>query len=317
MLSSLESNVGDRTLGQMLLPGDKEYWQAAQQLSSRLEQKDKYLRPEEVEPTAQRLIAILDRLGPGRSVEEPGARQQYFLLMALAHLEAASAVPPVLEFLEAPHPAARIAGLRALAQMHRVPEARQAVSKVLPLLEDGHAEVEIVACAALAALGEQGDPRVIRALEWKMGSDREVRWNAAMAMAHLGSAGGKLVLMNMLDRAYWEGIQLDYQEGNQRVQRQYTDVEVSNCLSAAIEAAGHLDDDDLADLIRGLCQDESHVVRESARAACRQTLTGALPAVFGGMSRGSRAMEYYADGVRRRVASVDSPRNPERRLFTG
>jgi HEAT repeat protein len=316
LLSTLEGNAGDRTLGQMLLPGDREYWQAAQQLSSRLEQKEKYLRPEEAEPTARRLIAILDRLGPGRSAQEPGARQQYFLLTALAHLETASAVPPVLEFFEAPYPAARIAGLRALAQMRRVPEARQAVDNVLPLLEDGHPEVEIVACAALAALGEQGDPRAIRALEWKIGSDREVRWNAALALARLGSASGKLVLMNMLDRAYWEGIQLDYQDGNRRVQRQYTDLEVSNYLSAALEAAGHLDDDDLADLIRGLCQDESHVVREAARAACRQMRTGGLSAVFGGMSRGDRAMEYYADGVRRPVAPVDSPRDPERQSLT-
>ncbi len=316
MLTSLESNAGDRTLGQMLLPGDKEYWQAAQQLSSRLEQKEKYLRPEEVEPTAQRLIAILDRLGPGRSAEESGARQQYFLLTALAHLEAASAVPPVLEFLEAPHSAARIAGLRALAQMRRVPEARRAVGKVLPLLEDGRTEVEIVACAALAALGEQGDVVVIRALEGKMGSDREVQWNAALALAHLGGAGGKLVLMNMLDRSYWEGIQLDYQDGNQRVQRQYADVEVSNYLSAAIEAAGHLDDDDLADLICGLCGDESHVVREAARVACRQMRPGGVSAVLGGMPRGGWAMECHADGVSRRLAVVDAPRNPERQYST-
>src|SRR6185503_738143 len=103
----------------------------------------------------------------------------------------------------------------------------------------------------------------------KLEADRELQWNAAMTLARLGSPRGKLVLMNMLDRSFWEGIELSYEEDHVPVRRKYEPVEVSRYLSAAIDAAAQLDDAELNEMIARLEKDKtnSFEVREAARAA--------------------------------------------------
>ncbi len=267
LLARLEQGGGDRQFDPVLMPREKTYWQAAQTLARRL--SDKHLEPGEIEPTAQRLIAILGKLGPGRDLEEPGGRQQYFVMMALSQLGTASGVEALADYLHDASGGGRIAAMRALAAMGNVPDATDALSAVLPMLEDQHTTVVLVACAAVGALAEPGDAAAIAALSATLEADREVQWNAAMALARLGSVRGKRVLMNMLDRSYWEGVGLDYEESGRMVRRKYTDVEVSNYLTVAIKAASCLDDVELQGLISGLRGDQSHVVSEAAREACR------------------------------------------------
>src|SRR5262245_59306014 len=48
LIEVLKYDDGQRTLTYMLLPHDKEYWQAAQELAKRLSNRDMALRPEEV-----------------------------------------------------------------------------------------------------------------------------------------------------------------------------------------------------------------------------------------------------------------------------
>ena len=269
LITRLEADTGDKTLGYMLLPRAKESWQAAQEIARRLEDKDKFLRADEVDPTADRLIAVLDEFPEGRNTEEPASAQQYFLMMALARLESPKSVAPLAKFLKDPNWCTRRTALQALAEMSNVDAARRAVPDIAGLLGDPVPAVRIVACATLSSLARPSDDVVIRLLSDRLSDDREVQWNAAMALANLGSASGKLVLLNMLDRSYWEGLELSYMENGVEVARSFTPAEVERNLHSAISAAAKLSDPELDAAIAALEQDTSTFVRDAARTASR------------------------------------------------
>lgn len=271
LVAQLEADSGERQMGLMLLPRAKEAWQAAQELAQRLEERDKYLKPEEIEPVAERLVSILGQFEPGRSVSEPAPAKQYFVMMALGRLGSAQGVEPLAAWLTDDNAWTRATALKALAEMGGVAEAGGIVPKVLPLLSDPEAQVRIVACATLAGLATPGDAATIRALCEQLEGDREVQWNAAMALARLGSGRGKLMLMNMLDRGYWEGMELTYEEPGALIRRGYGQAEVERNLTAAIDAAARLNDAELGALIAGLANDRSVTVRQAARAAVRRS----------------------------------------------
>jgi HEAT repeat protein len=251
----------------MLMPRAKESWQAAQELAQRLARKDKFLKADEVEPTARRIMALLDRFPAGQDVEEPGPAQQYFLMMALARLGTESAAEPLVRLVRDPNASTRRTALQSLAEMRGTDQGRGSVPAILPLLDDRNPAVRIVACAAVSALANPGDPAAIRALSAKLEAERELQWNAATALARLGDPAGKMVLMNMLDRGFWEKLDLEYAEGGATVRRKFTDVEVANYLKSAIEAASFLRDQELAGLVMRLENDKAVSVRDAARAA--------------------------------------------------
>lgn len=286
LLAQIEADRGERTMDVMLLPHARESWQAAQELARRFEQKDKFLKPEEIAPTAERIATLLDKYEAGRDVEEAGPAQQYFLIMALAKLEAPAGVDPLVRLLRDPNASTRRTALQALAEMRRVPEARQALAQVLPLLDDTKPAVRLVACATVACLAEPGNSMAIRALAPLLEADAEIQWNAAMTLARLGSRSGKLVLMNMLQRAYWEKLDLEYLENGTQVRRKFTDLEVARNLASAIDAAGHLNDPDIAGLISALEKDQSVTVRDAARAALNDNEGRASGKTAGAKSRG-------------------------------
>lgn len=267
LLDVLESGTGERQYATILLPAEKEYWQAAQELSRRLAKSNKQLAPDELEPAAVRLVAILDRYSPGRDDSNAGANAQHFLMMALARLGSASGVETLVEFLSDPDPRTRRVALQSLAEMGKVPAARQALSAVLRMLDDPESEVRLVACVAVASLADRGDALSIRAVADQLESDREMQWNAAMTLARLGSADGKPVLMNLLDRTFWTGIEVTYDADGVAVRRPFTEAEISRNLVAAVDAASRIHDEDLNTLIEELRGDESYAVREAAASA--------------------------------------------------
>lgn len=271
LLDVLEKGGGEREYSLILLPGERDYWQAAQELSRRLMRRDQALSPEEIEPTAARILAILDKTPASTGGPDTAMRPRHFLMMALGRLGDSSAAPALLALLGAEDGQTRLTAVRSLAEMHESRAAREAVSEVLPLLDDPDGGVRLVSCAAIAALAEPGDPQVIRALSDKLSADREMQWNAAMALARLGSDRGKLVLENMLQRGFWEKIELEYEEGGTLVRRRFSDVEVSNRMVAAIEAASLLRDSGLDALIAGLREDSSHLVRGAALSLDRRS----------------------------------------------
>lgn len=268
LLDVLEQGSGRRQIPHMLLPTEKEYWQAAQELSRRLAHQDEALLPQELRPTAERIISILDHTPPGSDGANDGADPRCFLMMALARLETPSAVQPLVKRLASDDARIRCAAVRALAEMHGVPTARQAVGEILPLLDDPDSAVRLVTCAAVASLSDRGNAVVIGAVSRQLSSsDRETRWNAATTLARLGSAEGKFVLMNMLDREVWESIDLAYEEDGTLVRRKCRSGEVSRFLATAADAASHVDDPELAAMIDKLCHDAVPAVSEAARTA--------------------------------------------------
>ena len=272
LIARIELDTGERTMGMMLMPKAKESWQASQELARRFEQRDRFLKPSEIEPTAEKLIALLAKYPPGKKVNEPGPAQQYFLMMALARLETASGVPPLVALLSDENWWTRRTALQALAEMQQVPAARREVSSVLPLLNDPEPAVQIVACAAVACLADGDDATAQRALRDRLETgETEVQWNAALALARLGHRAGKLTLLNMLDRGYWEGLNLQYAEGGAFVQRKYTEAEIERHLRSTIETVAGLGDRDLSAAIAALKQDRSIVVRDAAYRASGET----------------------------------------------
>lgn len=267
LLTRLESDSGDRTMGAMLMPKAKESWQAAQELAQRLAERDKFLAADAIEPTAARIVALLEKFPPGRDVEEEGPAQEHFLMLALGQLGADSSVDALTRMLKDPNWSNRRTALQALALMHGSSKARQSLPAVIALLDDPKPAVQIVACATIAGLADPKDESSRRALAAKLEADREIQWNAAMALARLGDSRGKMVLMNMLDRGYWEKLDLEYTEDNSVVHRKYTPGEVANNLQAAIEAAAHLQGSDLSELIAKLRDDPAVSVRDAARTA--------------------------------------------------
>src|SRR5262249_45734339 len=143
---------------------------------------------------------------------------------------------------------------------------RQRVDVAVGRLDDDTPAVQIVACAAVGVLADRGDTQAVRALRQKLVGDREVQWNAAVALAKLGSKSGKAVLLNMLDRSFWEKGRVQYQDNNGPVDRPFTAAEIESYLQLAADAAGQLDDSELWDSISRLREDPSVTVREHARS---------------------------------------------------
>lgn len=275
LLDKVELSGGERTLG-MLLPQAKDSWQASQELARRFSEKDKYLKSDEIEPAAARLIRMLEREPPrGTQREGAGGAELYsrhlFLIAALGRLESPSAVPALTKLTRDPDWEIRRTALAALASMHGVAQARAALPDAVRLLNDEQSAVQIVACAAIASLVDPADTTArataAKALAERLEAPREVQWNAAMTLARLGDARGRLVLMNMLDRGYWEKIELEYDEGGTTIRRKYGPDEIEYNLKTAIETAMLLDDAELAGLVKKLEDDPSVRVRTAARAA--------------------------------------------------
>ena len=129
------------------------------------------------------------------------------------------------------------------------------------------AEGRIVACTVLSVLAEPADRDVIAVLTSLLGShEGEVGWSAALALARLGNAVGKLTLLDLLDRSFWEsgqryqtadedGTVLRYRMPEERIVRN---------LVTAIEAAATLSDPEVWDMIDRLRKDPRPSVRARA-----------------------------------------------------
>src|SRR5215470_7017406 len=187
LISTIESGGGKHTAGVMLFPADREVWQAAQELATRLARKDAELPADKIEPTAQRIAKILQSITPRGSDDDSVATKQRFLILALARLGTPTAVGTIAGYLGNADPLLRQAALAGLMEMRDVPEVRRRLPDVIARLEDESTAVQIVACAAIGTLADQQDAAATRALRNKLVGDREVQWNAALALAKLGS----------------------------------------------------------------------------------------------------------------------------------
>ncbi len=272
LLAKIEASSGDRSAGGMvLLPREKELWQAALELSMRLKKKEAELTPKEVAHAADRLAKLLTtadgtRLGTER-LSEGGRRRLHLLLRALAATEEPSAVPVILAYVDDGTAATRCEALIALGSLAQAEGIKKTVPRVVEAVNDEDELVRTVACVLLASLVDPENVEAVEALTAATHSDqREVSWNASLTLARLGSDGGKLVLLDLLSRDYWQkSVEVETGRDDGTVARypMRPDV-IERYLIAAIDAASNLDDEEVWERIRTLTEDSSSVVVDTA-----------------------------------------------------
>lgn len=131
----------------------------------------------------------------------------------------------------------------------------------------GEAVTRMMACTALSVLAEPGDARVIGALNAaRLAEEGEVAWNAALALARLGSDAGTSTLLDMLERSFWEsGARYEVKDEKDQTRRYAMPPQrVDAMLIAAMDAASRLESAALWSAIERLAADRSPGVRGKA-----------------------------------------------------
>lgn len=231
-------------------------WQAAYALSSLLQNgTEKAIADPRFVPEA---IALFEQSGN----DDPRVRQ--YLAVALGRLGDRRAVSPLLRFLEQAgkdtDSEAVIYATWALGKL--------ADEKALPLLiRLASADDRGLRKTAVHSLGSFSDPGADKALEEALKDGVEdVRWNAALGLAHHGKALAAPVLLEMLDRRHLSNV-----EGLTPEQRQ-------GALLQAVEAAKSLGEASLRPALEILASGDPDLkVREAAQGALARTESGKPP----------------------------------------
>lgn len=210
LVAVLERPTGNKTVG-VMLARDKEVWQAAQELAGRLRKPDRELSEHELERIVTRLSALVRRDGERSAELVDGERQKLaFVMIALARVGAPEALPALVAQLQAPAAATRRDALIALSYYPEPLDLAGDIAAIARTLDDQAVEVRIVACPVVARVAGSAEGARIFAVEILAerleDPEREVHWNAALALGNLGDRRCKPVLLEMLDRAFWEEI---------------------------------------------------------------------------------------------------------------
>jgi len=154
-----------------------------------------------------------------------------------------------------------------------LPAVHERLDRIGLTLEDEDPVVRTVSCWVMSVLARPEDAKVIGLLAKACdAADREVRWNAALTLARLGNGHGKDILLDLLDREYWEKkvrVRIAASDGR-TAENPMPPQAVDRYLMAAIEATSHLNDADLAEAISALCSDRSPKVKDRARSALKK-----------------------------------------------
>ncbi len=280
LLQALESSSGQRSMG-LLLPREKELWQMALELSLRLgkKERDAQLTDAQLKSIAVRLgtmiqeeLAHRDRfttVGMERANQQAvRSRRLEFVIQALGKTERPEAVAPLLSVLRSGHEPYSTVAMGQLGELHTLPDSRQAIRPIIAALNSSsRTETRLVACTVLSVLATPGDQQVIDALaDVRLSSEGEVAWSAALALARLGSGAGKSTLLDLLDRSFLESDERHRVTDLTGVVRRYPlpPNRVDELLIAAMDAASHLDDAEVWEMIVRLESDPSPAVRGRA-----------------------------------------------------
>ena len=138
VLAVLEASTGDKTVGILLMPQDKETWQAAQELALRLENLEDEVPPNQLPEIRRRLTGLLEQmLGQHGRLERRGRQRTFFIMRAAAKAGATDAVPLLAVALESPDAEVRREALAALALMADEDRARAQTARIAGMLGEG------------------------------------------------------------------------------------------------------------------------------------------------------------------------------------
>ena len=249
-----EDKSVDEYLAEVTGGGINEPWQGAFGLANKLAQDESLYRDPGI---ARRIAAALDH----PSAQAP--RVRIFLLLALGSVGHESSIPVVVEYLDDPNADVRLNAIVAISNIG-VPAAIATAPQVAERLKD---DDETVRGYSAYVLGTLENGQVIKPLEVALNDPvGQVRWNAAVALARLGTDTGRAELHRMIDRDYLMAID----ELNLQQQQ--------DAMIAAIQAFAMIGiDSALGELTDVRDNDPDLRVREAARAALNSMHRPSLP----------------------------------------
>lgn len=249
-----EDKSVDEYLAEVTGGGINEPWQGAFGLANKLA-RDESLRGD---PTIARRIAD--------SLQHPNANDpqvRTFLLLALGRVGHESSLPILVEYLDDPDADVRLKTLWSIGNIG-APAASDTALAVADALGDAD---EAVRAYAAYVIGTLDNAAAVAPLEVSLNdSDGPVRWNAAVALARLGSDAGMNELRRMVDRDYLAA------NGDLNEQQQ------QDAMVAAIQAFTMLRARDVQDQLTEIRDNDPDArVRETARAALVSMYRPSLP----------------------------------------
>ncbi len=285
LMNVIEQSQGYRNAAGGMWPKEKEVWQAAQELAVRLEHKDAEIPLDQRPELARRLAAALDKTlhidpaGLTPKQRESLVLRERFLTRALGMLALPECVSPLVAVLAEPlpeseslrdhHLARKQYAAEAVALMPDVSGVADAVPVLARIIEDRDLPVppRLVCVAALSVIAERGAAVAVDALAAAYAEDdREMKWNAALGLARLGSTKSRPLLREMLAREYWSADDMAVLTGPDGVvyRARLTAIQIDGYLIAAIDAVRVLGDAELMSLVDELVEDPSVKVRQAA-----------------------------------------------------
>jgi HEAT repeat protein len=264
--SRFKAGEGEKVLRVAMLPEDKELWQAAKELAERLESDSPEDLPPEKKPMVAEKLGTILKEAQAAEQTEMGQKMQQFLLQALGRLGQPESVEILIGYaLDESQPmGTRRDAITALVLMRSVPDARAAWPLIAPLIESREPVLRVMATLAVGALVDPDNEKAIDVLvDASRSTDREVMWNATLALGRLGRDQAVFGLLDMLDRDYWEKIRVEDQSGNPMDVGLSPQV-IEYYLISAMDAAVRVGDPRLKEAVEKLDDDPSLKVRDHA-----------------------------------------------------
>lgn len=289
LLAALEQNSGEKTWGVLLLPAEKELWQAASELSARLKNKDSELTPEQLAEVTDRLMKLVQAelepiealSGDGQQAAKVRSSRVEHLMRALAETERPEAYDLLIRVLREGAEAHAIVAMTLLAEPLKTDESRRKAvveGALTRLTGASEPSTKVVAATLLGVLAPKGDEAVVEALRAanRLG-DADVAWAVALSLARLGSTAGRSTLRDLMDREYLSGPDR-YQvrdDSGQMHRYPLPAGRIDEIMMAAMEAAWGLNDPQLNEAVQSLENDSSLVVKGKAKELIARGHAGA------------------------------------------
>jgi len=210
-------------------------WQAAVELSRRLSE------PGQVPGDADFVPVMLD-LFRDEAMYREDPRVRLFLALAMGRSAQPEFFDPLMAALAG---ADKVEELSVYIRAAGFMGNADAVSRLLPLLEHTDAVVRHEAVQALGFIGSKASAAGLRPL--LADPEPNVRWDAAIALAKLRDPAAKDMLMNLLDREYYEAFPDVRPEGR------------AWAMEVAVRSAARLNDPDLNARIKLLSESDPNI----------------------------------------------------------
>ena len=210
-------------------------WQAALELSRLLADPVRVPDDPEFVPTILRLFS-------DAQLHEDDPRVRLFLALAMGRTRKPEFFDPLLTEMKA---AQKIEDLSVYVRAIGFMQDERAVSDLLPLLEHGDAVVRHEAVQALGFIGADASRPMLR--DMLQDPEPNVRWDTAIALAKMQDAAASEVLLQLLDRHYYD---------------EFPDIRPQGrtwAMATAIRAAVLLKDDELNVKIKQLSESDPNI----------------------------------------------------------